>query len=51
MNNIVYTLQTALSVTVIGRDANVVAAAVSGAVFVGCVLWVKRTAPPPPTPA
>ncbi|TMQ27035.1 MAG: CPBP family intramembrane metalloprotease [Candidatus Rokuibacteriota bacterium] len=51
VNNIVYTLQTALSVTVIGRDANVVAAAVSGAVFVGCVLWVKRTAPPPPTPA
>src|SRR5207245_1610931 len=44
VNNIVYTLQTALSVTVIGRDANFVAAAVSGAVFVGCVLWVKCSA-------
>jgi membrane protease YdiL (CAAX protease family) len=50
VNNIVYTLQTALNVSVIGRDANVVAAAVSAAVFVVCVLWIRRTAPPP-TPA
>jgi hypothetical protein len=46
VNNVVYVLQTALDVTVIGRDANVVAAGASAAVFAGCVLWVTRAAPP-----
>jgi membrane protease YdiL (CAAX protease family) len=47
VNNVVYTLQTALGVTVVGRDANLVAAAVAGAVFLGCVLWLRRSAPAP----
>jgi len=51
-NNVVYTLQTALDVTVQGREANLVAAPVAGAVFVGCVWWVRREArfAPPPLP-
>jgi uncharacterized protein len=44
VNNVVYTLQTALGVTVQGRQANLIAAAVSVSVFVGCVLWVRREA-------
>jgi len=44
VNNVVYTLQTALGVTVQGRQANLIAAAVSVTVFVGCVLWVRREA-------
>jgi uncharacterized protein len=44
VNNVVYTLQTALGVTVQGRDANLIAAPIAAAVFVGCVLWVRRAA-------
>jgi membrane protease YdiL (CAAX protease family) len=47
VNNIVYVVQTALGFAVIGRDANLVAAGVSAAVFAGCVLWLRRAAPPP----
>jgi membrane protease YdiL (CAAX protease family) len=47
VNNIVYTLQTALGVTVVGRDANLVAAALGAALFVGCVWWIRRAAPGP----
>jgi uncharacterized protein len=43
-NNVVYTLQTALGVTPQGRDANLIAAPIAAAVFVGCVLWVRRAA-------
>jgi membrane protease YdiL (CAAX protease family) len=50
VNNIVYTLQTALGFAVLGRDANVMAAVVGPAVFVACVLWLRRAAPRP-TPA
>jgi uncharacterized protein len=43
-NNVLYTLQTALGVTAQGRDANVIAAPIAAAVFVACVLWVRRAA-------
>jgi membrane protease YdiL (CAAX protease family) len=46
VNNVVYTLQTALGITIVGRDVNAIAAAVSALVFVGCVLWIRRTTPP-----
>ena len=47
VNNVVYTLQTALGFVVVGRDANLIAAAVSAVLFVACVLWVRRVAPGP----
>jgi len=47
VNNIVYTLQTALGVTVAGRDANLAAAAVGAALFVACVWWIRRASPGP----
>jgi len=43
-NNVIFTLMTALSVTLQGRDINLIAAPVAAAVFVGCVLWVRRAA-------
>jgi membrane protease YdiL (CAAX protease family) len=43
VNNVVYTLQTALGVSVAGREANAAAAVVGAALVVGCVLWVRRT--------
>jgi membrane protease YdiL (CAAX protease family) len=49
VNNVVYTLQTALGLSLAGRDANLVAAAVGVVLFVGCALWVRRAAPRPPT--
>ena len=53
VNNVVYTLQTALGVTVQGRKANLIAAPIAAAVFVGCVLWIRRAAryAPPLPPA
>lgn len=48
-NNIVYTLQTALGFAVLGRDANLIAAAVGAVLVVLCVLWLRR-ATPGPTP-
>ncbi len=47
VNNVVYTLQTALGFAVLGRDANVVAAVAGGAVFLACVLWLRRVMPRP----
>jgi membrane protease YdiL (CAAX protease family) len=47
INNIIYTLQTALGVVVVGREANLVAVAVGAGVFLVCVWWVRRTAPGP----
>ena len=47
VNNVVYTLQTALGLAVVGRDANLTAAAVGAALVVACVLWVRRAAPGP----
>jgi membrane protease YdiL (CAAX protease family) len=45
VNNVVYTLQTALGFAVLSRDANVTAAVAGGAVFVACLLWLRRVAP------
>jgi membrane protease YdiL (CAAX protease family) len=50
LNNVIYTLQTALGVNIVGRDANIVAVLLAGGIFVACVLFVRR-ATPPPTPA
>jgi membrane protease YdiL (CAAX protease family) len=50
VNNVVYTLQAALGATVVGREANLVAAVAGAAIFVACVLWIRRAAPGP-TPA
>jgi membrane protease YdiL (CAAX protease family) len=50
VNNVVYTLQTALGFVVLGRDANVQAAVASAAIFLACVVWLRRSAPRP-TPA
>jgi hypothetical protein len=50
VNNVVFTLQTALGFAVLSRDANVTAVVVGGAVFVACLLWLRRVAPGP-TPA
>ena len=52
-NNVLYTLQTALGMTLPGRRANLIAAPIAAAVFVGCVLWLRRAArcAPPLPPA
>jgi membrane protease YdiL (CAAX protease family) len=47
VNNIVYTLQTALNITVVGREANLATAGVCVLLFVGCVWWIRRAAPDP----
>jgi len=44
VNNVLYTLQTALGFNIVGRDANLVAVVAGGAVFVACALWVRHTA-------
>ncbi|HEX2440226.1 MAG TPA: hypothetical protein VHT71_18075, partial [Methylomirabilota bacterium] len=49
INNVVYTLQTALGFAVLGRDANVLAAAACALVFVVCMLWLRRAVPPTAT--
>jgi membrane protease YdiL (CAAX protease family) len=50
VNNVVYTLQTALGFAVLGREANVMAVVVGAVVFLACVFWLRRVAPRP-TPA
>jgi len=51
VNNVIYTLQTALGVNIVGRRANVIAVAAGCAVFAACAAWVARTPePPPPAP-
>jgi uncharacterized protein len=47
VNNVVYTLQTALGFAVLSRDANVTFVVVGTALFVACVLWLRRAAPSP----
>jgi hypothetical protein len=47
VNNVVYTLQTALGFAVLSRDANVTALVAGGAVFVVSLLWLRRVAPGP----
>jgi membrane protease YdiL (CAAX protease family) len=47
VNNVVYTLQTALGITVVGRDANLLAIAIGVGLFVGCGWWIRRAAPRP----
>ncbi len=47
VNNVVYTVQTALGFAVLGRDANLIAAAVGAALVVLCVLWLRRATPRP----
>ena len=44
VNNVLYTLQTALGFNIVGRDANLIAVLAGGAVFVACALWVRHTA-------
>jgi membrane protease YdiL (CAAX protease family) len=51
VNNVIYTLHTALGINIVGRRANAIAVAAGFAIFAGCALWVARTpAPPPPVP-
>jgi len=51
VNNVIYTLQTALGFNPVGRRANLIAVVVGTAVFVVCALWVARTPEPPPPPS
>ena len=44
-NNAAFTLQTALGLAVVGREANLKAALVSAVLFVACVVWLRRAAP------
>jgi uncharacterized protein len=45
VNNVIVTLQPALGFEVIGRDANMLAAALGVVLVTGCVLWLRRTTP------
>jgi membrane protease YdiL (CAAX protease family) len=47
VNNVVYTLQTALGFAVLSRDANVMALVAGGVAFVACLLWLRRVTPGP----
>jgi membrane protease YdiL (CAAX protease family) len=47
VNNVVYKLQTALGLDLVGRDGNLAVTAIAAAVVVACVLWVRRAAPGP----
>lgn len=47
VNNTIYTLQTALGVAVVGREANLAAVVVGTVLFVGCVWGIRRAAPGP----
>jgi membrane protease YdiL (CAAX protease family) len=47
INNVVYTLQTALGLVIFGREANLIAVAVCTVVCVLCVWWVWRAVPRP----
>jgi membrane protease YdiL (CAAX protease family) len=44
VNNVVYTLQTALGLGLVSRDANLAGAAIGAVLFGACVLWVRRAA-------
>lgn len=47
VNNAVYTLQISLGVTLEGRAGNAALAIACVVVFVACLAWLKRVAPPP----
>jgi uncharacterized protein len=47
VNNAVYTLQIALGGTLESRASNAAVAVACGIVFVACVAWLRRDAPPP----
>src|SRR5438094_5362237 len=47
INNVVYTLQTALGGTVEDRATNGVIAAACALLFALCLAWLRRAAPPP----
>jgi membrane protease YdiL (CAAX protease family) len=47
VNNIVYTLQTALGVAVVGREANLAAVAIGAVLLGACIWWIRRAAPAP----
>jgi membrane protease YdiL (CAAX protease family) len=47
VNNVVYTLQTALGGTLTDRSSNAAVAAGCVVLFVGCLAWLRRAAPPP----
>ena len=46
VNNVVYTLQTALGGTLVDHATNVVMAAACAAVFLGCLAWLRHAPPP-----
>jgi membrane protease YdiL (CAAX protease family) len=47
VNNVVYTVQTALGGTLEDRGLNAAVAGGCAVVFLGCVAWLRRAAPPP----
>jgi uncharacterized protein len=47
VNNVVATLQMALRLEPVGRDAHLTTVVVGVALVVGCVVWVRRAAPRP----
>jgi membrane protease YdiL (CAAX protease family) len=49
VNNVVFTLQTAVGFAVLDRDANLIAAAVGPVLVVLCVLWLRRARPSSPS--
>lgn len=48
VNNVVFTLQTAVGFAVLDRDANLIAAAVGPVLVVLCVLWLRGATPGSP---
>jgi membrane protease YdiL (CAAX protease family) len=46
VNNVAYTLQTALGGTLVDRAANAAVAAGCALLFLGCLAWLRRAAPP-----
>jgi membrane protease YdiL (CAAX protease family) len=49
VNNVVYTLQTALGGTLVDRASNAVVAAACVVLFLACLAWLRRASPPPTT--
>jgi membrane protease YdiL (CAAX protease family) len=49
VNNVVFTLQTAVGFAVLDRDANLIAAAVGPVLVVLCVLWLRWATPGSPS--
>ena len=49
VNNVVYTLQTALGATLVDRSTNAVVAAACVLLLLACLAWLRRAAPPATT--